>query len=135
MSFLLATTLCALVPLPETPKPKPGIEGTWEIQSIVSLGQATPVPGDSRVISFRNGKAFKTTDGQETETSTYSLDTGNPSTIDVTPMNGGTAALGIYTIAGDELRVCFSLGGERPKEFASTAQSKTILMVFKRVKP
>ena len=45
----------------------------------------------------------------------------------------GVVMPGIYEIAGDDHRVCFSLPGkDRPKEFASKANSGIILQVWKR---
>jgi uncharacterized protein (TIGR03067 family) len=135
MSFLLATTLCALVPLPEAPKPKSGFEGTWQIQMMVAQGVPFPVPADT-VVVFRDGKAFKTIDGKEVESGTYALDPkAKPPTLDTVEMTG-TKLTGIYAVFGDELRICIAIdGGARPTEFTSTAESKTVLMVFKRVKP
>ena len=47
---------------------------------------------------------------------------------------GDSNFLGIYKIEGDKLILCLSMGGERPKEFASPAGSKFMLVTCKRAK-
>jgi uncharacterized protein (TIGR03067 family) len=56
----------------------------------------------------------------------------NPRTIDILITDEDDVAA-IYALDGDTLRLCLNSGGsERPKEFATTGQSKFILIVFKR---
>jgi uncharacterized protein (TIGR03067 family) len=56
----------------------------------------------------------------------------NPRTIDILITDEDDVAA-IYALDGDELRLCINTGGsERPKEFATTGQSKFLLIVFKR---
>jgi uncharacterized protein (TIGR03067 family) len=45
---------------------------------------------------------------------------------------------GIYEVKGDELRICYRIGGKpenRPTTFATDEQESLILIVFKRQKP
>ncbi len=70
---------------------------------------------------------------------TFSLDLAKkPKTIDVTVTDGpdkGKTFLGIYELAGDDYKVCFSSPGkERPKELTSKPGSGNLLQIWKREK-
>jgi uncharacterized protein (TIGR03067 family) len=72
-------------------------------------------------------------------TSTFRLDAkARPKAVDVTRTTGdlkGRTTLGIYELDGDSLKVCYSFQGEkRPTEFATKADRKSFLLVYKRVK-
>ena len=72
----------------------------------------------------------------------YSIDpTAAPKTIDLTDMfskTGPLTRLGIYEIAGDQLKICLerwpnsSESGQRPKDFAIAADSGNTLFVLER---
>jgi RNA polymerase sigma factor (sigma-70 family) len=68
----------------------------------------------------------------------YRLDpTASPKTIDIIALEGkekGKAALGIYTIEEDTLKVCYTLGQERPRDFRSPRGSGAFLTTWKQVK-
>jgi uncharacterized protein (TIGR03067 family) len=71
---------------------------------------------------------------------TFTLDeTKKPKQINammVEPEKGPKPYLGIYTIEGDELKLCFSKpGDERPTEFTGGAKTGWTLNVLKREKP
>lgn len=65
----------------------------------------------------------------------YEIDaTKSPKHIDLLVPNG-KPAVGIYDIKGNELKLCMSEGvDERPTEFSTKLRSKTVLIVFKRMK-
>ena len=46
----------------------------------------------------------------------------------------GMKALSIYELDGDNLKVCSTEGGQRPKEFTAREGSKCSLAVWKRMK-
>lgn len=55
--------------------------------------------------------------------------------IDLVPLDGTWH--GIYQVKGDELRVCYRIGGkpeDRPTSFATTETEPLVLIVFKRQK-
>jgi uncharacterized protein (TIGR03067 family) len=61
-----------------------------------------------------------------------------PKQLDFTPPKEKKPILGIYEVTGDELKVCLrhaSSSEGRPTEFVSKADSKLVLIVFKRQKP
>jgi uncharacterized protein (TIGR03067 family) len=67
---------------------------------------------------------------------TFKLDTTKtPRAMDITPAAGGKPILAIYKIEGDTFTMCYAMpGGERPKEFATKADSGHTLAVWKREK-
>jgi uncharacterized protein (TIGR03067 family) len=72
--------------------------------------------------------------GPKGETATFALDaTQSPKAITFTPEKGDETAPGIYEIKGDTLRLCFTNGPSRPKEFAAPKGSDARLMVLQRV--
>jgi uncharacterized protein (TIGR03067 family) len=70
--------------------------------------------------------------------STFKLDaTKSPKHIDITleaPDGTSMTFHGIYEIDGDTQKMCLALGGDRPKDFSSKADSGHLWQVFKRDK-
>src|SRR5262249_17532944 len=65
---------------------------------------------------------------------TYKLDT-TKDPKHITLEGDGKKMVGIYTLDGDELRVCLSEDPDnRPTEFATKAGTKTVFGILKRVK-
>lgn len=59
----------------------------------------------------------------------------SPPTIDIGTGGGHTNYRGIYKVEGETLTLCLVTGDqERPKTFESTADKRTTIWVFKRVK-
>jgi uncharacterized protein (TIGR03067 family) len=114
---------------------KSKLEGTWVAVSVVDRGtvderlKSTPlklIVKDDKYVYQVGGQSFA---------ARFKADaTIKPMTIDVTFEEGpakGRIMLAIYSIEGDELKICGS-EEKRPKEFAPTAQ---VLFTFKREKP
>jgi uncharacterized protein (TIGR03067 family) len=74
------------------------------------------------------------------EEGTFKLDAGKePRKIDLAITTGndkGKDQLGIYQLTGDMLKVCFAAPGskDRPTEFASKANPRTLIVVLQREK-
>ena len=120
-------------------KEPPSLVGEWAAVSGVSDGKPdNPEPGttitftaDGKVL-LKEGK-----DDRKDEQVTYKCDPKkDPAEIEIVPpaKEKEPTMLGIYKIEGDKLILCLSMGGERPKEFASAAGSKFMLVTCKRAK-
>jgi RNA polymerase sigma factor (sigma-70 family) len=115
---------------------KEQIQGTWKVVKEEVNGAESAdseelkkkckwvITGDKITIEF---------DGQNAEF-TYSLDLKKtPKTIDLKNV-GGEKMEGIYSLQGDELKICTALvGKERPQEF-DTKSGEATLLVLKRAK-
>jgi uncharacterized protein (TIGR03067 family) len=115
------------------------IQGSWKIVSITQDGEKEPdesVQG-GRIEFSEAGYTVRAND-QIGEQGTQSLDsTKQPKTIDFKITRGhdkGKTQLGIYQLEGDQLRLCFSDPGaiDRPKQFTSTPETRSILLVLRR---
>ena len=125
--------------LKDPPKKDPTIVGEWVLESAMVGGNPAPIDKAKLRVTFRadGTSTAKEGDRPTKEDSTYTIDPKkDPPEIDLTPRNqgNGNAASGIFKIDGDTLTICFSMGGARPKAFASPAGEMTILMTFKRAK-
>jgi uncharacterized protein (TIGR03067 family) len=110
------------------------IMGTWSMVSGVKSGEDAPddLKREFRLIFAAEGKLTVKLEGKDLE-GTYKLDQAKkPKQVDFTV--DGKDMPGIYALDGDKLKICVSEEDNRPKEFASEAGSKTILLVLKREK-
>lgn len=125
--LLLALTACASAP----PAPPP-LAGKW-----------APIRAEmgGRPFDLANfgGATLRLTD----DTYEFSGDKGTYSVLATTPAsmdihgsegpNAGRTIAAIYSLAGDELTVCYQLGdGERPLEFASQGGPMLMLVTYQR---
>lgn len=73
------------------------------------------------------------------ETCSYKVDARkSPKHLDFTPPNEKKAVLGIYELKGDELNICVRQARSsdgRPTEFASKADSQSVMIVFTKQNP
>jgi len=114
--------------------------GTWSCVS----GQVNGKPIQDETVKLLKLKmtadSYTTTKGDETLfVGAYRLDsTTNPKSIDIIATDGeneGKVALGIYDVDGDSCKLCYTMGVERPKEFASKPGSGAFFAIWKRAKP
>jgi uncharacterized protein (TIGR03067 family) len=126
----------------DTKKDADQLQGTWDVVSLEVGGQKAPADGLERFrLTIKGDKmSHKAADDGQTEETTFVLDpTKKPKTIDMTLKKGGDAGkiiLGIYAIEGDTLKLCMNQPSlERPKDFASKAETRVALVILKRAKP
>jgi uncharacterized protein (TIGR03067 family) len=142
----LGVALAALAVLPwavAAPGPKDAkedakkkFEGDWKVESWEQSGQVLEVAPDW---SFKGDK-YTLNLGAVPEEGGIKVDAAkNPSTIDLEITGGncaGNTQLGIYKFDGEKLVLCLAWPGDkdRPTEFKSTAEPRTILITLKREK-
>ncbi|MCS6896550.1 MAG: TIGR03067 domain-containing protein [Nitrospira sp.] len=139
-SLTLGLAVIVAAPAPKDGKnTSPSIIGDWRPESILLAGM--PLAGDEGVksIHFRaEGQGSAVSVKKKPEAFTYSIDwTKSPAHIDLTelgPKGPETQVLGILKLEGDTLTICLAIDGERPKDFASTRELPTLLLVLKRMK-
>jgi uncharacterized protein (TIGR03067 family) len=116
------------------------LQGTWTYESVEWNGK--PVPADqikTTTLTFEGDKYTIKVSGKVTMAGTIKFDASKtPKAFDATVTEGegkGGTLLGIYKIDGDTVTACWKLqGNERPKEFKTTEQSETVLVVVKKAK-
>jgi uncharacterized protein (TIGR03067 family) len=129
------------------------MQGSWQFVSLSIFGKEPPGDLLTKVRVVIDGTKFTMKPGvvmtastekpegewalgaKDGDRFTFELDASSkPKTIDITVEFGDQKATlkGIYTLDGDELKICF--GQERPKEFPKDAGAGTILYVLKRDK-
>jgi uncharacterized protein (TIGR03067 family) len=110
------------------------LEGTWDLISCEIDGKKDKV--DGRVVI--QGNKFTVYFGDEDfAEATFTNDpTKKPKTIDFVAIKPGkgTKSVGIYEIAGDNLKLCGAEGEKRPTTFTSKEGSGWSLLVCKRAK-
>jgi uncharacterized protein (TIGR03067 family) len=116
-------------------------QGTWRPISAVENGATLPADKLKDQSFFVGADTFLIRQGQiALQAGNLQIDpTVSPSTVNVIVKQGqkkDTTLLGIYSLDGDKLKICFDpKGQERPKEFESGAGSGLILATYERVKP
>ena len=117
------------------------LQGHWVMVSLEIDGETVP---DEQVESGRlvvEGNRYRPTIGGNAYPETFTLDPAQtPKAIDFTYTDGprkGETVRGIYTLEGDRYMMCRSLRAEdeRPREFATGAESGRVLVVWKRDSP
>ena len=121
---------------------KDSLQGVWVAQSMEVDGKAVPVDVAKRLrFTFKGDKLFlkgNFKDDREEECP-YKIDPKqSPKHLDFSPPKEKSPILGIYEVKGDELKVCLRHAASsdgRPTEFTTKADSKLMLIVFKKQKP
>ena len=112
------------------------LQGDWKIESWEQVGQSLNVTG---TWSFKDDK-YSLDQSGNVEEGTIKMDTTKkPAVMDLDITDGnckGKLQPGIYKFDGDSLILCFAWPGttDRPTEFKSTAEDRTILITLKRSK-
>ena len=122
-------------------KDRKRIEGTWQIVAVEINGNKAKEE-DVRKLSVVNGSDGTwslLSEGKEISKGTSTIDpTKTPKTIDFTPTEGGgkdNQYIGIYELGKERRKLCFAPREQgRPTEFATSADSEQILVMFERVK-
>ena len=118
-----------------------GIQGTWVCAAAVVDGKSLDENTTAKLRLVMTAERYRTErgDDQVLFDSTYRLDPRqDPRQIEMTGTEGdaaGKQALGIYSLEGDTLKICYTMpGGQRPKSFESKPGSKAFLVTWTRVR-
>jgi uncharacterized protein (TIGR03067 family) len=116
------------------------LEGNWNVVALEVEGQEMPAGmlGAARIVV--EGARFQSLGMGAVYEGTMKLDpSANPKTFDLTFTAGpekGNTALGIYTLEGDDWKLCLTTrGGDRPTKFATAPGTGHALETLKRGKP
>jgi uncharacterized protein (TIGR03067 family) len=110
------------------------IQGTWVVSAGEKEGQEAPAETLKDFTLTFTGDTFTHKMGGNERKGTFSLDS-TKSPREITLSHDGSNLSGIYTLEGDDLKMCVAHGDERPTEFASKEGAKTMLLILKRKKP
>jgi uncharacterized protein (TIGR03067 family) len=129
--------------LKDAPRGERAVVGEWQMESMTVNGRPRAVgadplryafTADGLWFTFRGGRRPATTDRAY-----FTNPRANPPTLDLkydAAEQDGTIVLGIYKVVGDTLTICLRRGtGDRPTAFESSADVRTTLYTFRRVKP
>jgi uncharacterized protein (TIGR03067 family) len=118
-------------------KDLPGLVGEWAAESAVVRGKPdNPPPGTTWTFTADGKSVLRVGDGNGEVAGTYKADPKkDPAEVDITAGPKGGPVKGLYKVEGDTLTLCLVTDGEeRPKKIESPADSKAIVITFKRVK-
>jgi uncharacterized protein (TIGR03067 family) len=115
------------------------LQGTWKVTKLTFDGKDAPEDVVKKMVCTIKDDTYTMKDGDKKESGTLKLDpTEKPKTIDFVIKEGddkGKTQHGIYTLDGDNLKICMAKPGkDRPKELSSKEDSGNILVVLKREK-
>ena len=114
------------------------LQGIWKAVGLESNGGPRPENAYSgTTITFQGDITILSERGYPPATVGFKLDpTKSPKAIDLIQLKGpqkGEGLPGIYDLAGDKLRICFRIGKDRPKEFATRANDDTEMFTLTRL--
>lgn len=116
---------------------KEKLQGTWIVEKAVENGMELPAKErESIKVEFKGDKMLLYED-KTPDSNGFTLEPGKtPKLISVTPDKKGEKPIsGIYELAGDSLKICFSRQGQKPPtEFSSTKESGSLRLILKREK-
>lgn len=139
---LIATRLIAAEPpTPDAAKKDvDAIQGTWKLVALEANGEQGPPEIVAALKLTFKGDTLTFAPGEPGFSNySYKLDpTTTPASFDMTHADGpnkGKTDKGIYSLAGNHLRICFGKADNRPTEFTTTAASGRWMYTLERVKP
>jgi uncharacterized protein (TIGR03067 family) len=143
MLLTLAASLLGQAGDPQAAQEQQRLEGTWKVYRVVESG--VQPEGDKKKLLDTMEMVFKGTactvhvGGQQVAVSSYAVrPAAAPAEMDLTVERDGQKVTmpAIYRVKDGFMQLCHPEmpGGTRPKEFASTAESKTVLMTL-QLKP
>src|SRR5262249_17395118 len=141
-ALLLTLTTAVWLALPAAAGPRQPaqkdidrLRGTWKVLAVTADGKEAGAEMFAKVRYVFDGDSLEYREENGGKPGRYKLDTTAPPLgIDVIGPNGAVTARGIYRFDGDVLIWCFVKGAEkRPTEFASPAESATVLIRLKKV--
>ena len=137
-SLIIGLAVVVAAPGKDAPKKDmPTLVGEWVPTEALQGGKPDLPPAGTSIVFTADGKVLmKEGNAAKPEEGTYKIDAKkNPAEIDITPpAKEGGAVIGIYKFEKDKLIICITMGGERPKEFASPAGSQLMLITLERAK-
>jgi uncharacterized protein (TIGR03067 family) len=118
------------------------LQGVWHVQSIVRNGKKAP-SSETRGIwfTFKGDKLIikGNHDDESDDVCTYTIDASkSPKTLDIAGPKSwiNNPMLCIYTVIGDELKICYrKTSPGRPTDFTSDQGSENTVIEFKREPP
>jgi uncharacterized protein (TIGR03067 family) len=140
LAFLLFVLSLGVVANPGAAPEARDTDGTWKPVTAELAGKPWPKPLlDSMKLILKDDR-YTVEIGEQKDEGTVKRDPSKaPKRMDITGTKGpneGKTFLTIYELKGDELRVCYDLGGkERPTEFATKPNSQLFLVTYRREKP
>ncbi len=121
------------------------LEGTYLIVGVEASGEKVPAefitkqPEAERTITIKGDKMMVMKNGKE-DPATFKIDTSKtPAEITITSKKDGKdeTAHGIFKLDGDTLTICAgeaNTPADRPKEFKTAKDSKTMILVLQKQK-
>jgi uncharacterized protein (TIGR03067 family) len=133
--LLLASTACKT---PHHMNDTKSLQGSWTCVSAIVDGKPLP-PATVQLLRLTlTADRYKTEKGTDVLfDSTYRIDVSkHPAEISMTGTEGdlaGKEALGIYSLDGNSLQICYTMPGDpRPTSFGSAPGSKAYFITWKR---
>ena len=114
------------------------IVGEWKLTEGTKMGEKVEAKGlEAKVTIDKDSITIKGSDGMVYVMSYKIDDKASPAAIDMVGKDGPVKdmkAAGIIALEGDTLKLCYGLGEERPKAFASKKEGGTLLFTMKKEK-
>jgi len=116
-----------------------GIQGTWKLVALEADGEQAPAEIVAALKLVFKDDTLTFAPGEPGFTNyKFKLDpTTRPASFDLTHADGpnsGQTEKGIYSLAGDRLKICLGKPDKRPSEFTTKAKSGQSMYVLERKK-
>jgi uncharacterized protein (TIGR03067 family) len=113
------------------------IEGLWQPLKAELSGEIAPEMVLSRMtLTLRAGRYTVHFGGEISDQGAYAISSRDPhAALTLSGERGanqGKEIPAIFQLVGDRLRVCYGLDGNRPENFATTAETRFYLVTYRR---